>query len=51
MSDLAASGGYFIAMTGDPVIAYPNATHLESIGVFFPGRVNRLKGLYDKLSR
>lgn len=46
MSDLAASGGYFIAMTGDPVIAYPN-TLTGSIGVFF-GRVN-LKGLYDKL--
>ncbi len=46
MSDLAASGGYFIAMTGDPVVAYPN-TLTGSIGVFF-GRVN-LKGLYDKL--
>jgi protease-4 len=46
MSDLAASGGYFIAMSGDPVIAYPN-TLTGSIGVFF-GRVN-LKGLYDKL--
>ncbi|MBV8847892.1 MAG: signal peptide peptidase SppA [Bryobacterales bacterium] len=46
MSDLAASGGYFIAMTGDPVIAEPN-TLTGSIGVFF-GRVN-LKGLYDKI--
>ena len=46
MSDLAASGGYFIAMTGDPVIAYPN-TLTGSIGVFF-GRVN-LKGLYEKI--
>ena len=46
MSDLAASGGYFIAMTGDPVIAYPN-TETGSIGVFF-GKVN-LRGLYDKL--
>jgi protease-4 len=46
MSDLAASGGYFIAMTGDPVIAYPN-TLTGSIGVFF-GKVN-LKGLYDKV--
>lgn len=46
MSDLAASGGYFIAMTGDPVIAYPN-TLTGSIGVFF-GRIN-LKGLYDKI--
>ncbi len=26
MSDVAASGGYFIAMTGDPVVSYPN-TH------------------------
>jgi protease IV len=46
MSDLAASGGYFIAMTGDPVIAYPN-TLTGSIGVFF-GKVN-LKGLFDKV--
>jgi protease-4 len=45
MSDLAASGGYFIAMTGDPVIAYPN-TLTGSIGVFF-GKVN-LRGLFDK---
>jgi protease-4 len=46
MSDLAASGGYFIAMTGDPVIAYPN-TLTGSIGVFF-GKVN-LKGLFEKV--
>jgi protease-4 len=46
MSDLAASGGYFIAMTGDPIIAYPN-TLTGSIGVFF-GKAN-LKGLYDKI--
>jgi len=46
MSDLAASGGYFIAMTGDPVIAYPN-TITGSIGVFF-GKLN-LKGLFDKI--
>lgn len=46
MSDLAASGGYFIAMTGDPVVAYPN-TLTGSIGVFF-GKVN-LHGLYDKI--
>ena len=45
MSDLAASGGYFIAMTGDPVVAYRN-TETGSIGVFF-GKVN-LRGLYDK---
>jgi protease-4 len=46
MSDDAASGGYFIAMTGDPVLAYSN-TLTGSIGVFF-GKVN-LKGLYDKV--
>jgi protease IV len=46
MSDLAAYGGYFIAMTGDPILAYPN-TLTGSIGVFF-GKVN-LSGLYDKI--
>ena len=46
MSDLAASGGYYISMTGDPVVAYPN-TETGSIGVFF-GKVN-LHGLYDKI--
>ena len=46
MSDLAASGGYFIAMTGDPVVAYAN-TETGSIGVFF-GKVN-LRGLYEKV--
>jgi len=46
MSDVAASGGYYISMTGDPVIAYP-ATFTGSIGVIF-GKPN-LKGLYDKL--
>jgi protease-4 len=46
MSDLAASGGYFIAMTGDPILAYPN-TEAGSIGVFF-GKVN-VKGLLDKV--
>ncbi len=46
MSDLAASGGYFIAMTGDPIIAYPN-TLTGSIGVFFGKPV--LKGLFDKI--
>ena len=34
MSDDAASGGYFIAMTGDPILAYPN-TLTGSIGVFY----------------
>ena len=46
MSDLAASGGYYIAMTGDPIVAYPN-TETGSIGVFF-GKVN-VKGLLDKI--
>jgi protease-4 len=46
MSDDAASGGYFIAMTGDPIVAYSN-TLTGSIGVFF-GKVD-LKGLYDKI--
>lgn len=46
MSDLAASGGYYIAMTGDPVVAYPN-TITGSIGVLY-GKPN-LRGLYDKL--
>ncbi len=46
MSDVAASGGYYISMTGDPVVAYP-ATLTGSIGVIY-GKVN-LKGLYDKI--
>jgi protease-4 len=46
MSDVAASGGYYIAMTGDPVVAYPG-TLTGSIGVIY-GKVN-LKGLYAKL--
>ena len=46
MSDLAASGGYYISMTGDRVLAYPD-TLTGSIGVIF-GKAN-LKGLYDKL--
>ena len=46
MSDMAASGGYYIAMTGDPVVAYPG-TLTGSIGVVF-GKAN-LHGLYDKL--
>ena len=46
MSDVAASGGYFMAMTGDPIIAYPQ-TETGSIGVVF-GKPN-LHGLYDKL--
>ncbi|MBL0157594.1 MAG: signal peptide peptidase SppA [Bryobacterales bacterium] len=46
MGDVAASGGYYIAMTGDPIIAYPG-TLTGSIGVIY-GKVN-LKGLYDKI--
>lgn len=46
MSDVAASGGYYIAMTGDPVVAYPG-TITGSIGVLY-GKVN-LGGLYAKL--
>jgi len=46
MSDLAASGGYFISMTGDPVVSYSD-TITGSIGVLYV-RPN-LHGLYDKL--
>lgn len=46
MSDTAASGGYYMAMTGDPVLAYPG-TYTGSIGVVF-GKAN-LKGLYNKI--
>ncbi len=46
MSDEAASGGYYIAMTGDPILAYPG-TYTGSIGVFY-GKAN-LRRLYDKV--
>lgn len=46
MSDYAASGGYYVSMTGDPVVAYPS-TLTGSIGVLFT-KVN-LRGFYDKL--
>jgi protease-4 len=46
MSDVAASGGYYMAMTGDPIVAYPG-TLTGSIGVVY-GKPN-LHGLYDKL--
>lgn len=46
MSDVAASGGYYMAMTGDPIVAYPN-TLTGSIGVIY-GKMN-IHGLYDKL--
>lgn len=46
MSDYAASGGYFISMTGDQVVAYPD-TVTGSIGVIY-GKFD-LKDLYNKL--
>ncbi|HET8550263.1 MAG TPA: signal peptide peptidase SppA [Bryobacteraceae bacterium] len=46
MSDAAASGGYYVSMTGDPMIAYPN-TYTGSIGIVY-GKLT-LRGLYDKL--
>jgi protease IV len=46
MSDVAASGGYFMSMTGDPVVSYPD-TITGSIGVLYV-RPN-FRGLFDKL--
>jgi protease-4 len=46
MSDTAASGGYYMAMTGDSLLAYPG-TLTGSIGVVY-GKPD-LHGLYDKL--
>jgi protease-4 len=46
MGDVAASGGYYIAMAGDVIVAQP-ATITGSIGVF--GGKFSLRGLYDKL--
>jgi protease-4 len=46
MSDDAASGGYYMAMSGDTLVAYPG-TITGSIGVVF-GKPN-LHGLYDNL--
>jgi protease-4 len=46
MSDLAASGGYLISMTGDKIISYPD-TITGSIGVLYVRP--SFKGLYDKL--
>lgn len=46
MSDYAASGGYYMAMTGDPIVSY-SGTVTGSIGVVF-GKPN-LRGLYDKV--
>lgn len=46
MSDVAASGGYYVSMTGDPILAYP-LTYTGSIGIIY-GKLN-LRGLYDKI--
>jgi protease-4 len=46
MSDTAASGGYYLAMTGDPIVAEPG-TLTGSIGIVY-GKLN-LMGMYDKL--
>jgi len=46
MGDYAASGGYYVAMAGDVIVAEPG-TLTGSIGVF-SGKFN-LRGLYDKL--
>ena len=46
MGDVAASGGYYIAMGGDAIVAEPG-TITGSIGVF-SGKFN-LRGLYDKV--
>ncbi|MCX6620732.1 MAG: S49 family peptidase, partial [Acidobacteria bacterium] len=46
MSDYAASGGYYIAATGDPIVSYPN-TLTGSIGVVYTKP--NLRGLYDKI--
>ena len=46
MSDYAASGGYYMSATGDPIVAYPT-TLTGSIGVI-TAKPN-LHGLYDKL--
>jgi protease IV len=46
MGDVAASGGYYVAATGDPIVAYPN-TLTGSIGVIFARFSAR--GLFDKI--
>jgi protease-4 len=46
MSDAAASGGYYLSMSGDPIVAYAT-TYTGSIGVVF-GKLS-LRGLYDKI--
>lgn len=46
MSDVAASGGYFVSMTGDPIVAYPD-TITGSIGVLY--EKPNVRDLYGKL--
>lgn len=46
MSDLAASGGYYIACAADTIVAHPN-TLTGSIGVF--GLIPNVKGLFNKI--
>jgi protease-4 len=46
MGDMAASGGYYIAMGADEIVAQPG-TITGSIGVF--GGKFSLRGLYDKI--
>ena len=46
MSDAAASGGYYMAMSGDPILAYPG-TLTGSVGVVMAKPT--IKGLYDKV--
>ena len=46
MSDVAASGGYFMSVTGDPIVAYPD-TITGSIGVLY--EKPNLRDLYSKL--
>jgi protease-4 len=46
MGDLAASGGYYVSMGGDAIVAEPS-TITGSIGVF--GGKFSVQGLYDKL--
>jgi len=46
MGDAAASGGYYVAMAGDAIVAQPG-TITGSIGVF-SGKFS-LRGLYDKI--
>ena len=46
MGDVAASGGYYVAMGSDAIVAQPG-TITGSIGVF--GGKFSLRGLYDKI--